>query len=174
MASARELFASRGRDAQMEEIAAHCGLGIGTLYRHFPNKLALLTAMVRERFEGMTELARAAEAIGDAGEAFETFLRRYLEAADGDAGFQLALMGGDIEWSGLEQEKTEFGEIASRIIARAVAAGAARADLTYTDFRLLSRGVISTMYFKQAGDGDWRRHFELTLEGVRAPGTAAD
>jgi AcrR family transcriptional regulator len=168
MASARELFAVRGREAQMEEIAAHCGLGMGTLYRHFPSKQALLTAMVRERYEGMADLARAAEQISDPGEAFEAILRSYLEAADGDASFQLALMGsGDIEWEGLEQQKAEFAEIVTRIIDRAVASGAVRGDLSYADFPLLTRGVMSTMYFRPAGSSGWQRHLELTLEGVR-------
>ncbi|MFJ9153321.1 TetR/AcrR family transcriptional regulator [Streptomyces sp. NPDC102270] len=169
MASARELFALRGREAQMEEIAAHCGLGMGTLYRHFPSKQALFTAMVRERYEGMAGLARAAEQIPDPGEAFETVLRSYLEAADGDASFQLALMGaGDIEWEGLEQQKAEFAEIVTRVIERAVVAGAVRADLTYADFPLLTRGVMATMYFRPTGSSGWRRHLELALDGVRA------
>jgi AcrR family transcriptional regulator len=173
MASARELFAQRGREAQMEEIAAHCGLGMGTLYRHFPSKQALLTAMVRERYEGMADLARAAEQVPDPGEAFETVLRSYLEAADGDASFQLALMGaGDIEWEGLEQQKAEFAEIVTRIIDRAVAAGAVRSDLTYADFPLLTRGVMSTMYFRPAGSAGWRRHLELALDGVRGDARA--
>jgi AcrR family transcriptional regulator len=174
MASAAELFASRGREAQMEEIAAHCGLGMGTLYRHFPSKQALLTAMVRERFRGMADLARAAEQIADPGESFEVLLSSYLEAAEGDASFQLALMGsGDVEWHGISEEKAEFGDAVSRIIERAVAAGAVRGDLTYPDFILLSRGVMSTMYFKPAGNADWRRHLELTLAGVRRGATRA-
>jgi AcrR family transcriptional regulator len=169
MASALELFASRGHDAQMEEIAAHSGLGMGTLYRHFPSKQALLTAMVAERFRGMADLARAAEQITDPGESFEVLLRSYLEAAEGDASFQLALMGsGDVEWAGIRQEKAEFAEIVSRIIERAVAAGAVRADLTFSDFPLLARGVMSTMYFKPTGKSDWRRHLELTLDSVMA------
>ena len=167
MASARELFASRGHEAQMDEIAAHCGLGMGTLYRHFPSKRALLTAMVRERFRGMADLARAAEQISDPGESFEVLLRSYLEAAEGDASFQLALMdSGDVEWEGIRQEKAEFAEVVSRVIDRAVAAGAVRSDLSYADFPLLARGVMSTMYFKTAGNSDWRRHLELTLQGV--------
>jgi AcrR family transcriptional regulator len=173
MASAAELFASRGREAQMEEIAAHCGLGMGTLYRHFPSKQALLTAMVRERFRGMADLARAAEQIADPGESFEKLLSSYLEAAEGDASFQLALMGsGDVEWRGLSEEKAAFGDAVSRVIERAVAAGAVRGDLAYADFILLSRGVMSTMYFKPAGNADWRRHLELTLAGVRNSATA--
>jgi AcrR family transcriptional regulator len=169
MASAAELFASRGREAQMEEIAAHCGLGMGTLYRHFPSKQALLTAMVRERFRGMADLARAAEQIADPGESLGVLLRSYLEAAEGDASFQLALMGpGDVEWQGITEEKAEFGDAVSRVIERAVAAGAVRGDLTYADFILLSRGVMSTMYFKPTGNSDWRRHLELTLAGIRS------
>jgi AcrR family transcriptional regulator len=169
MTSAGELFARLGHEAQMEEIADHAGLGMGTLYRHFPSKQALLTAMVRARFHGMADLARAAEQVADPGEAFETLLRSYLEAADGDATFQLALMGSkDIDWPGVEQEKIEFAEIVGRIIERAINAGRVRDDLTATDFHLLACGVISSMYFTRGGMSDWRRHLELTLDGIHA------
>lgn len=172
MTAAGELFARYGREVQMEQIAAHCGLGMGTLYRHFPNKQALLTAIVRERFQGMTDLARPAEEIADPREAFETILRSYLEAAEGDAGFQLALLGsGDLEWEGVEQQKAEFAEIVTRIIQRAVASGEVRGDLTLADFPLLTCGVMSTMYFKPGGNSDWRRHLELLLDGIRTSGS---
>lgn len=168
MAAAGELFARHGRDAQMEDIADRSGLGIGTLYRHFPSKQALLTAMVRERFSGMAGLAREAERIPDPGQALEAIVRSYLAAADGDAAFQLALMGsGDLHWDGVEQEKAEFSEVVTRIIGRAVAAGQARPDFTFADFRTLTRGVIATMYFRQAEPADWRRHLELVLGGIR-------
>jgi AcrR family transcriptional regulator len=170
MASAGELFARLGHEAQMEEIAAHAGLGMGTLYRHFPSKQALLTAMVRSRVQGMAGLARAAERVEDPGEAFEMLLRSYLEAADGDAAFQLALMGSkDIDWKGVEQEKAEFAEIAGRIIDRAVTAGRLRSDLTVADFHQLACGVISSMYFARGGRSDWRRHLDLALNGIRVP-----
>lgn len=170
MTSAGELFARRGHEAQMEEIAAHAGLGMGTLYRHFPSKRALLTAMVRARVDGMADLARAAERVDDPGEAFELLLRSYLEAADGDAAFQLALMGSrDIDWRGVEREKNEFAEIVARIIARAVAAGRLRGDLTVADFHQLTCGIISSMYFTRGGLSDWRRHLDLALTGIHAP-----
>lgn len=173
IASARKLFARLGNDAQMEEIAADSGLGMGTLYRHFPNKQALLTEIVRERFEGMIELAQTAERIEDPGEAFEAVLGRYLEAADGDAAFQLALLGStEFEWEGVVQQKAEFAEIVTRIIERAVAAGEVRGDLRYTDFPLITNGVMATMYFRPSGNNDWRRHLELVLDRVRTP--AAD
>ncbi|MEV4758140.1 helix-turn-helix domain-containing protein [Micromonospora sp. NPDC049559] len=170
MAAAGELFARQGRDAQMEEIAARAGLGMGTLYRHFPNKEALLTAMVGERFHGMADLARAAEAVADPGEAFEVLLRTYLEAADGDAAFQLALMGKDgLEWERVQRQKAEFMEVAGRIVERAVASGRVRADLTPADFVVLANGVIATMYFQPGGNADWRRHLQIVLDGIRLP-----
>jgi AcrR family transcriptional regulator len=168
LASAGELFARHGHEVQMEEIAAHTGLGIGTLYRHFPSKQDLLTAVVRERFQSMTHVAHAAERISDPGEAFETILRTYLEAADGDASFQLALLGStNLHWEGVEQQKAEFAEIVSRIIDRAVAAGQVRDDLTFADFPVLACGIMSTMYFKPSHNSDWRRHLELVLDGIR-------
>jgi len=168
VASARKLFARLGNDAQMEQIALECGLGMGTLYRHFPNKQALLTEIVRERFEGMIELAHGAERIEDPGDAFEAVLHSYLEAADGDAAFQLALLGStEFEWEGVAQQKAEFAAVVTRIIERAVAAGELRGDLRYADFPLITNGVMATMYFRPNGNNDWRRHLELVLDRVR-------
>ncbi|MGH8883083.1 MAG: TetR/AcrR family transcriptional regulator, partial [Stackebrandtia sp.] len=146
-----------------------------TLYRHFPNKQALLIAMVRERFQGMADLARAAERISDPREAFEAILRTYLEAADGDAAFQLALMGSeDLKWDGVQREKAEFAEIVGRIIDRAVTGGRVRADFTVSDFRVVAGGVMSTMYFRSGGDVDWRRHLTLVLDGIRVENGVSD
>jgi hypothetical protein len=126
--------------------------------------------MVGERFHGMADLARAAEQITHPGEAFETVLCGYLEAADGDASFQLALMGSDdLEWERVRHHKAEFAEIVRRIVDRAVAAGHVRADLTVADFIVLASGIISTMYFKPGGNADWRRHLRLALDAVRIP-----
>jgi AcrR family transcriptional regulator len=166
MAAAGELFARLGTEAQMDQIAEHCGLGLGTLYRHFPTKEALLAAIVRQRFEGMAEMARNAEQIS---EALETFLRTYLGAAEKDAALQLALLRSDgpRRESGTEQ-KTEFRAIVTRIIGRAAAAGAVRADLTFADFTLITCGAMSVMHFKPAGNSGWRRHLELVLDGIHA------
>jgi AcrR family transcriptional regulator len=167
MASGRELFASRGTGAQMDEIAAHAGVGIGTLYRHFPDKRALLTEMVRERFQEFSEIAAEAERIVDPLASLEAVLTISLEAVDGDTGFQRAMMSADeLEWEGIEEDKAAFDDAVARIIERARTAGVVRSDLTSDDFPMLLCGITSTMYFK-TGAGDWRRHLELVLDGVR-------
>lgn len=168
LASAAEVFARSGHDAQMEQVAAHAGLGVGTLYRHFPSKRALLTAIVKERFENTAAAARSAEALDDPGEAFETVLRTYLEAADGDTGFQLAMLGStDLDREEIDPPKDAFAEVVARVIARAVAAGAVRSDLTYDDFPVLTCAVMSIMYFRPGERPDWRRHLDLVLDGLR-------
>ncbi len=174
MSSGRELFARQGPQAQMDEIATHAGVGIGTVYRHFPTKEALLTAMVRERFQEFAEVATLAEDIDDPREALETVMLRSAEAVEGDVGFQLAMMGAnELEWDGIEEEKAALAEVVSRIIRRAVAAGVVRDDFTFDDFAMVMCGMTSTMYYKPSNT-NWRRHLELVLDGVHAPARELD
>jgi AcrR family transcriptional regulator len=174
MSASRELFAREGPQVQMDEIAAHAGVGIGTVYRHFPTKGALVTAMVRDRFQEFGEIAVLAEGIEDPLEALESVIRRSAEAVEGDAGFQLAMMGSnDLEWEGIEEEKAALGEVLTRIISRAAAAGAIREDFTFGDFGMVMCGITATMYY-QTGSGNWRRHLDLILHGLCLPARELD
>jgi AcrR family transcriptional regulator len=169
MSSGRELFARDGPEAQMDEIAAHAGVGIGTVYRHFPTKEALLTEMVRVRFQEFAAIATLAEDTVDPRDALEAVMRRSAEAVEGDMGFQLAMMGSNqLEWEGIEEQKAVLAAVLTRIIRRAVSAGVVRDDFTFEDFGMVMCGVTSTMYYKP-GSADWRRHLAIILHGVRAP-----
>lgn len=170
---ASDLFARQGREAQMEDIAEHCGLGLGTLYRHFPTKEALWAAVVGRRFERLSALALEIERTEDPSEAFEALLEGFAEAAEGDAALQLALLGSGVrQWVTIDDQKNEFHDIATRIIERAIAAGAVRNDLTVADFPVLATALMSTMHFKPSKTADWRRHLDLQLDGIRARGPA--
>jgi AcrR family transcriptional regulator len=174
MSAGRELFARLGPQAQMDEIAAHAGVGIGTVYRHFPTKEALLTAMVRDRFQEFAEKAMLAEEIRDPLAALESIIRSSAEAVEGDAGFQLAMMGSDqLEWEGIEEQKAALAEVVTRIISRAVAAGVVREDFGFEDFGMVMCGITSTMYY-QPGTSNWRRHLEIILHGICAPARELD
>jgi AcrR family transcriptional regulator len=169
MSSGRELFARDGPEAQMDEIAARAGVGIGTVYRHFPTKEALLTAMVRDRFQEFAEIATVAEDTIDPRHALETVMRRSAEAVEGDMGFQLAMMGSDeLEWEGIEEEKAVLAAIVTRIIRRGVDAGVVRDDVTFDDFGMVMCGITSTMYYKP-GSADWRRHLAIVVQGLCPP-----
>src|SRR4051812_1359806 len=73
--AARRCFARDGRDAGMDDIARSAGVGVGTVYRHFPNKDDLVEALATERFERLRDLAQEALAEADAWKAFEDFMR---------------------------------------------------------------------------------------------------
>jgi AcrR family transcriptional regulator len=165
VSAGRELFARLGPDAQMDEIAAHAGVGIGTVYRHFPTKEALLTEMVRSRFQQFAEIASSAGGLEPA-EALEQVMLRSAEAVEGDSGFQLAMLGSNqLEWEGIEEQKAALAEAVSVIISRAAAAGVVREDFTFEDFGMVMCGLTATMYYKP-GSADWRRYLELILHGI--------
>jgi hypothetical protein len=123
--------------------------------------------MVRIRFKEFAEVARIAQDIVDPLEALQTTMRRSAEAVERDSGFQLAMMGSnELEWEGIEEQKAALAAVVTRVISRAVAAGAVRDDFTFDDFAMVMCGTTATMYFKP-GSADWRRYLDLMLQGVR-------
>lgn len=167
LASARALFAERGPAAQMEDIAAHAGVGVGTLYRRFPTKESLMTSLVRERFAEFAVIAADVEETCSPEEALFTLVTRQCESVENDAAFQLAMMSIDsFDWAGIEEVKEGLHEILTRIIARAKKAGAVRKDLRADDFGMMMCAITATMYFMHQPDG-WRRQLEITLAGLR-------
>ncbi|RZI92769.1 MAG: TetR/AcrR family transcriptional regulator [Microbacterium sp.] len=166
-ASARALFAQHGTCTQMEDIAAHAGVGVGTLYRRFPTKESLLTALVRERFQEFTVIAVDVEATTEPADALFTVMRRHAEAVEHDAAFQSAMMNLDsFSWEGIEDDKAALGEVLTRIIARAKKAGTLRKDFKFEEYGMLMCANTATMYF--IGDkGDWRRHLQIVLDGLK-------
>lgn len=174
LASARELFARPGAQPQMEEVAAHAGVGLGTLYRRFPTKEALVTAMVQERFASFVAIARAAEEVEDPYDALVAAMRGHAEAAENDAVFQLAMMQLDtFHWQGIELDQAAVGESVTRILERAKAAGVVRDDLTFDDYTMVMGSITATMHFGYSSAG-WERHLVLIVEGLRSSPMAAD
>src|SRR3954447_16773214 len=168
LAAARALFAEHGTQAQMEDIAAHAGVGIGTLYRRFPTKESLMTALVRERFQEFAVIAEEVERTTDPADALATVRRRHAEAVEHDAAFQLAMMDLDsFQWEGIEEDKRALGATVARIIERGKEAGVVRADLAFEDYGALMCSTTAAMYFQARGRSDWRRQQDIMLAGLR-------
>jgi AcrR family transcriptional regulator len=172
LAAARELFASEKPDVQIDEVAARAGVGVGTVYRHFPDKEALMGELVRERFVSFN--ARMQEAIDDEGsdpfDALAGALRANAAESASDAATRRAFMnGGERVFAHAEAEKEEFLRLAEILVSRAHRAGELREDFAAGDVPMVMCGVCSTMGKVDAG-WDWQRHLELILRGMRPSG----
>src|SRR5947209_3964988 len=108
--SARLVFAEHGADAQIDDVARHAGVGVGTVYRHFPNKEALMVELVRQKFRLFADRARVAlEQGGEPFAALEGLMRRNAETTADDAATQHALAtAGEHIWEQAEAEQEEL------------------------------------------------------------------
>jgi AcrR family transcriptional regulator len=162
--AARVVFAEQGADAQIDDVARRAKVGVGTVYRHFPTKDALLDALVRERFDAICVMADEALAGDDAWESFCELVWRSAELNAADRGFCDAIA--DHDKTALVVECGLMDRTA-RLMARAQAEGAMRADATTDDISVLMCGLSSVIRTIPSPDA-WRRYVALMLDGLRA------
>jgi AcrR family transcriptional regulator len=163
--AARAVFADAGLDAQIDDVARRAKVGVGTVYRHFPTKEALLDALVRERFGQIAQIAEEMlERGGDPWEGFHDLIWRAAELNAADRGFCEAVASDDqrvvVEESGLLAKMDV-------LMARAKAAGQMRGDATNDDVAIMMCGCGSVMRTMPMADA-WRRYLTVMLDGLRA------
>jgi len=170
LAAARAAFAEHGPDAQMEDVARRAGVGVGTVYRHFPTKHALAEALVEERFARILEYQRELLDEPDPWRAIERSFEFCATSQELDRNLAAALAtlagGGNPAPTGpRDHQREDLMAATEAILTRARAAGAIRSDLLATDMPPLYCGLAAVV---QAGVADWRRFLELMLDGLRA------
>lgn len=173
LGAARECFAQDGADAGMDDIARRAGLGVGTLYRHFPDKAALLEAIRFDRFQVMADLGHDALAATDPWEGFATWLVRCAEVQAEDRGLceALAATPPAMESAASAADDTGLSEMTARVVARGQQAGVIRPDLRPQDIPLIMCGASATILAGSGpAGGSWRRHLAIVLDGMRAAG----
>ncbi|MEV7544610.1 helix-turn-helix domain-containing protein [Streptomyces sp. NPDC089915] len=168
LAAARALFEERGEEVQMPEVARAAGVGIGTLYRHFPSKQALVEAAAEQRFAGILELALT-DCLREpaAGRGLERYLHHVGGALARSPGLTAAALSaaGSSAPAGATLGRLE--EAVAALIAQGRAAGTLREDLGVPDVYMIVGGLSAII---RTGSGDWRRFLSLTLDGLRPRG----
>jgi AcrR family transcriptional regulator len=169
VASARELFAGQGVDVPVEEITHHAGLGMGTLYRHFPTKEELIDAVLEEAFAEIVQLAESAAAEEDAWTGFTGFLEGALSMHAKNRGVRdiLATRGHGAQHA--KAMRARIRPLLRRLVERAQADGGLRTDFTPEDLPMLfwTAGRVIETTAAIAPDY-WRRYLGLMLDGLRA------
>lgn len=172
LTAAVEVFSEQGVDAQIDDVARRADLGVGTIYRHFPTKDALVSELVRQKFRMFADNARSAlSAEGEPFEVFAELLRANAVFCSRDAAVQHALSAsGETAWDHAQAEIDELIGLTDELVSRAQAAGTMRPDVSARDIPMLMCGVSSTMAHDFPGF-DWHRHLELVIDMLRAHGS---
>jgi AcrR family transcriptional regulator len=139
--AAEEIFAQEGVTVPIDLVAERAGVGIGTLYRHFPTKESLYEAIVLTRLADLLASADECDDEPDAGAALSAFLREFAKqaAAKQDLFEALSLAGIDFK-SRFSDQVEMLIERVDRLRRRAVEAGAIRADVETSDILNLVMG----------------------------------
>jgi AcrR family transcriptional regulator len=168
LTAAAEVLAEKGADAAVPEIAARAGVGKGTVYRCFPTKEHLVSAVLAERVRGYTRSIEAATEQPDGWAAFEALLRDWAERQATDCTFAEGLAN-DHSLAEMREAKTEMYAALERLIARAKAEGRMRDDATADDVRVIFGGMARVLRADGNRDPDaWRRQAALVAAAFRA------
>ena len=164
--SAREVFAVRGLEASMDDVAHHAGLGVGTAYRHFANKHELAGAIFENVVDEIVDLAELALAMPDPWDGLVTFLEATLNAQTLNRALREILTG--IYEDGRDRHNARITAPFAPLVDRAKAAGALRADAEPSDISLIVV-MLCTIADATAEQSPylWRRYLPTLLAGLR-------
>jgi AcrR family transcriptional regulator len=167
LAAAREVFAEYGLDAQMDDVARAAGVGVGTVYRHFPTKEAVVEAVARGGYDDLCAIAHEALDEEDAWEAFSGFMWRGARLhRDDRAQCEIHSTRPDVVQR-VAGDKRELLGMVAELIERGQKADVLRADLSSSDMPMLWCALGAAQQ-RSPDDAGWERYLTLMLDGLRA------
>jgi AcrR family transcriptional regulator len=167
MTAAREVFAQRGLDATLDDIAHHAGLGVGTVYRRFPNKAALVDALFEDSFQQLRALFVEAEQSPDAWSGMLGLLSTLCELQAQDRGLREVMLSSAQGRSKADQLREGFKPVLESLVARAKTEGPLRCDFDPRDFLTVLIMVTAAAEFSRTVAPEvWRRYLTLLLDGM--------
>jgi AcrR family transcriptional regulator len=169
MEAAKAAFAEGGTDLPMEEIARRAGVGIGTVYRHFPNKEALLDALLADQLTELIARTRAAVAKDDPWEAWREMVRDGAEMQAQDLAYCEIVMARKLESrsDAVVALREELTAETQKLLDRAQKAGGMRRDFAVEDVGTLFASIAGAIRNAPSEEA-WRRQVEFALDGLRA------
>ncbi|SDD61116.1 TetR/AcrR family transcriptional regulator [Actinokineospora iranica] len=168
--AAREVFAAHGLSVTLDDVARSAGVGVGTVYRRFPNKEALVIAVFDHVLDEITTLLDKTAADEDAWRGLTGLITAIAERQAADRGlFDLCT---NADFGQADRIAEHFIPAADSLVARAKAQGALRDDFAAPDIGPLLMMVAATAEMTRTLDPDlWRRYLALLLDGIRAGAT---
>ncbi|MCW3038673.1 MAG: transcriptional regulator, TetR family [Solirubrobacterales bacterium] len=167
--AAREVFAEHGLTASLDQIAHHADVGVGTVYRRFPDKDALIDALFEQRMADFGRLAEAALEHEDAWEGLAHFLEQAVGMQAQDRGLKELLLSTGRGQERVAAVRDRIAPLVAQVVGRAKAEGALRADVVEFDVPMINMmlGTIADAA-RETNPELWRRYLALVLDGLRA------
>jgi AcrR family transcriptional regulator len=165
--AAREVFAQRGIGATLDDIAVRAGVGVGTVYRRYPNKDALLDELCEDWIDDLAAFAEEALSSRDPWKAFISFFERVEEASAANRALEHLIVGSPRGPERVARARDRLAEPIEALVERAKAQGKLRADFDATDVAVLHAMVAAA--FRETSELSpelWRRYFGLIMDGL--------
>ncbi len=176
LSAAREVFADEGLETSLEHIARRAGVGIGTLYRRFPDREMLVDALFEEQLQQLVALGQDAVRDEDAWRGLVQFLERTLSMQVADRGLKDLVTNRTHGRERIQLLRDRLGPLVDRLSTRAQQQGSLRADVSAEDMPVIAAMIGSVIDMTAAvAPNAWKRYLQLVLDGLASrpagPGT---
>ncbi|MEV5835506.1 helix-turn-helix domain-containing protein [Nocardia sp. NPDC052112] len=173
LAAADRLFAERGVDVTLDDVAQAAGVGVGTVYRRFANKSELLAEILQGYVAELEGRAAAAAVEDDPWFGLTSLLERICELVAGNRGIAIAITELEDGTTFFDRFEASVAPVVGALLDRARACGYVRPDLVPSDVLAMIPMVHTVTVFAESVQPDvWRRYLALLLDGMRAPAGA--
>jgi AcrR family transcriptional regulator len=174
LVAAAELFGERGLHVTLDAVAERAGVGVGTVYRRFPDKEALIDALFEERIDEVRAIADEACAMADPWDALVHFFDRAVAMHGDDRALKELVFSTAHGQDRVARARDRIAPVVTRLVERAQASGQLRPDVAVTDVPMIQ--LMLTGVIEYAGDVSpelWRRYLAIVLDGLRVGPAAA-
>ena len=168
LAAAKELFATRGLDVTLDDVARHAGVGTGTAYRRFPNKDALIDALMVDRIGEVAAIAEECLQDPDPWRGLTGFFERALALQAADRGLKEVLFSSGRGRERSNHARQQIGPVVTRLVQRALDAGVVRSDLSTTDVPLINFMLLTLVDFGRDVEPElYKRYLAIVIDGLK-------
>jgi AcrR family transcriptional regulator len=168
IAAAKDLFATRGLDVTLDDVARHAGVGTGTAYRRFQNKDALIDALMVDRIGELATLAEACLDEPDAWVGLTSYFERALALQAADRGLKEVLFSSGRGRERSNHARRAIAPVVMKLVARAKEAGVVRSDFDTSDVPLINFMLNTIVDFSRDFEPDlYKRYLAIVFDGMR-------
>jgi AcrR family transcriptional regulator len=167
LAAAADLLSERGLDATLDDVARAAGVGVGTVYRRFPDKESLIEELFRDRVDAMVKLAEEALTEPDPWQAFVSYLEMAAEIMAANTGLRQLLMFATYGKDRICYARDQMRPVVGKLVERAQASGDLRPDFDASDVKLIAYMLASAADYATTKPEVWRRYLAMLIDGLR-------